>query len=172
MWTTPKGCPLCPTGPKDTTTAPAGIAPANRPSRPRPARWALDPARPAGLLYEGARDIVPGRRDDQARSGRVHIEISTRHGGLGPEQQSYLHDKAEKLLKYFGRLMAIEVAVDHLKHAFVATEEGPTPEAAMDQCVHKIEHQLRRYKERVQHHKGDVTHGDISPRSPEPPEPA
>jgi putative sigma-54 modulation protein len=116
----------------------------------------------------------------------VHIEISTRHGGLEPEQQSYLHDKAEKLLKYFGRLMAIEVAINHLKnawqveilvsaehkHDFVAIEDGPTPEAAMDQCVHKIEHQLRRYKEKVQHHKGDVTHGDLSPRSPNLPEPS
>ena len=25
----------------------------------------------------------------------------------------------------------------------------------MDQCVHKIEQQLRQYKERVQNHKGD-----------------
>ena len=79
----------------------------------------------------------------------MQIEISTRHGGLGLEQQSYLRDKAEKLLKYFGRLMAIEVAVDHIKHAwqveirvsaehkhdFFASEEGVTPEAAMDQCV-------------------------------------
>jgi len=103
----------------------------------------------------------------------VQIEISTRHGELGADQQRYLHDKAEKLLKYFGRLMAIEVAVDHMKHAweveilvsaehkhdFVARESGSTPEAAMDACVHKIEHQLRRYKERVQHHKGDITYG-------------
>jgi len=109
----------------------------------------------------------------------VQIEISTRHGGLESEQQRYVHDKAEKLLKYFGRLMAIEVAVDHGKHGwdleilvsaehkhdFVAREAGPTPEAAMDRCVHKIEQQLRRYKERVQHHKGDVTHGAPSPRS-------
>ena len=119
----------------------------------------------------------------------MQIEISTRHGGLGLEQQSYLRDKAEKLLKYFGRLMAIEVAVDHVKHAwqveirvspehkhdFFASEEGTTPEVAMDQCVHKIEHQLRRYKERVQSHKGDVALGDVSPLSPdvtEPPEPA
>ena len=29
----------------------------------------------------------------------------------------------------------------------------------MDQCVHKIEQQLRRYKEKVQNHKGDVAHG-------------
>jgi len=106
----------------------------------------------------------------------VQIEISTRHGGLGLEQQSYLRDKAEKLLKYFARLMAIEVAVDHLKHAwqveirvsaehkhdFFASEEGATPEAAMDLCVHKIEQQLRRYKERVQHHKGDMALGEVA----------
>ena len=109
----------------------------------------------------------------------MQIEISTRHGGLGSEQQSYLREKAEKLTKYFGRLMAIEVAVDHGKHGweveilvsaehkhdFVAKEMGSTPEAAMDVCVHKIEEQLRRYKEKVQHHKGDVTHAGPSPRS-------
>jgi putative sigma-54 modulation protein len=109
----------------------------------------------------------------------VQIEISTRHGGLAPEQQQYLHDKAEKLLKYFGRLMAIEVAADHSKHGweveilvsaehkhdFVAREASSTAEGAMDLCVHKIEQQLRRYKERVQHHKGDVTHGGPAARS-------
>lgn len=119
----------------------------------------------------------------------MHIEITTRHGGLGADQQTYLHEKAEKLLKYFGRLMQIEVEVEHLKHSwqveifvsaehkhdFVAREEGPTPEAAMDQCVHKIEHQLRRYKERVQHHKGDVALSDGPTELPdlsEPPKPA
>jgi putative sigma-54 modulation protein len=115
----------------------------------------------------------------------VQIAISTRHGSLGPDQQSYLQEKAEKLQKYFGRLMSIEVEVEHQKHAwqveiqvsaehkhdFVAREEGPTPEAAMDQCVHKIEHQLRRYKERVQSHKGDVSHGELAPHVATPPEP-
>jgi len=110
----------------------------------------------------------------------VQIEISTRHGDLSPEQHRHLHDKAEKLCKYFGRLMAIEVAVAHgkqawdveilvsaeHKHDFVAREQGPTPESAMDQCVHKIENQLRRYKEKVQNHKGDVSHqGGGEPRS-------
>jgi putative sigma-54 modulation protein len=75
--------------------------------------------------------------------------------------------------------MAIEVAADHAKHGwvveilvsaehkhdFVARETSSTPESAMDLCVHKIEHQLRRYKERVQHHKGDVTHGGPPARS-------
>ena len=99
----------------------------------------------------------------------MHIEISSRHGSLAPEQHTHIHDKAEKLQKYFGRLMAIEVAVTHVHHAwdveilvsaehkhdFVAKEHGPNPQTAMDLCVHKIEEQLRRYKERVQHHKGD-----------------
>ncbi len=111
------------------------------------------------------------------------IEITARHGELSSEQQQYLHDKAEKLLKYFGRLMAIEVKAEHGKHAwdveilvsaehkhdFVARENGLTAEVAMDQCVHKIEQQLRRYKEKVQHHKGDVTHGGLPPRSSEQP---
>lgn len=106
----------------------------------------------------------------------MQIEISTRHGGLDAEQQRYLHEKAEKLQKYFGRLMAIEVAVDHVKHAwdieilvsaehkhdFVARETAGTPQAAMDACVHKIEHQLRRYKEKVQNHKGDVPQGGVA----------
>jgi putative sigma-54 modulation protein len=115
----------------------------------------------------------------------VQIEISTRHGGLEQDQLSYLQEKAEKLQKYFGRLVAIQVVVDHVKHAwqveilvsaehkhdFVAREDSATPQAAMDLCVHKIEHQLRRYKERVQSHKGDVTHEGITPRSPDEIEP-
>ena len=109
----------------------------------------------------------------------MQIEISIRHGELDVGQHNYLHDKAEKLQKYFARLMAIEVAVDHVKHAweieilvsaehkhdFVAKDVGTTSEAAMDVCVHKIEQQLRRYKEKVQHHKGDVTHAGPTPRT-------
>ena len=103
----------------------------------------------------------------------MQIEISTRHGVLAAEQSRYLHEKAEKLSKYFERLMAVEVAVEHGKHSwqveirasaehkhdFFAKEEGPTPETAMDSCVHKVEEQLRRYKDRVQHHKGDPSLG-------------
>jgi putative sigma-54 modulation protein len=115
----------------------------------------------------------------------VQIAISTRHGALGPDQQAYLQEKAEKLVKYFGRLMAIEVAVDHLKnawqveirvsaehkHDFFASAQTPTVEASMDQCVHKIEQQLRKYKEQVSIHKGEVAHGGTSPEAPGLPEP-
>jgi putative sigma-54 modulation protein len=108
----------------------------------------------------------------------VQIEISTRHGELSAAQQKHLGEKAEKLTK-FGRLMAIEISAAHEKnaweveilvsaehkHDFVAREVGPTPETAMDQCLHKIETQLRRYKEKSQSHKGDVPQGGYPSRS-------
>ena len=116
----------------------------------------------------------------------MQIEISIRHGALDAGQHQYLHEKAEKLLKYFSRLMAMEVAADHVKHAseieilvsaehkhdFVARESGATPAAAMDACVHKIEQQLRKYKERVQHHKGEATLGGSSFLESESPQPS
>ncbi len=109
----------------------------------------------------------------------MHIEITARHGSLEPEQTTHIHDKAQKLLKYFDRLMAIEVEVDFRKndcqvevfvsaehkHDFLARESADTPEAAMDVCVHKVEQQLRRYKERIQHHKGDLPQGGSGPGS-------
>ena len=114
----------------------------------------------------------------------MQIEISTLHGVLGQDQHAYIHAKAEKLTKYFARLMAIEVAVVHSKnawkveirvsaehkHDFFASETGVTPEAAMDQCEHKIEQQLRKYKEQFQNHKGEATVGDAIPDLVEPPD--
>jgi putative sigma-54 modulation protein len=111
---------------------------------------------------------------------RVQIEITARHGTLEPNQQAYLNEKAQKLLKYFDRLMAIEIEADQQKndwlveifvsaehkHDFVARETASSPEAAMDQCVHKIENQLRRYKEKIQHHKGDIPQGGTGPNLP------
>ena len=117
----------------------------------------------------------------------MRIEISIRHGGLAPEQHDYLHDKAEKLLKYFGRLMEIEVAVDHHKHAwqveilvsaehkhdFVAASRDRPRKRPWTCASTRSKHQLRKYKEKVQHHKGDTALGEMAPASPdlaEPPE--
>lgn len=101
----------------------------------------------------------------------MQIEISTRHGELTDPQRAHIHEKAEKLKKYFARLMAIHVAVEQLKHSwqveilisaehkhdFVAIHDASTPEGAMDVCAHKIEEQLRRYKEKIQGHKGETS---------------
>lgn len=115
----------------------------------------------------------------------MQIQITSRHGNLGPEQQAFLTEKAGKLQKYFVRLMAIAVQVDlqkkdwtveiqvsaEHKHDFVARETGATLEAAADSCVHKLETQLRKYKEKVQNHKNATPQGGTSPDRPDLPEP-
>lgn len=108
----------------------------------------------------------------------MQISISTRNGELTPAQRERLEEKAQKLTK-FGRLMSIEIAVlqekaawnvefqvsaEH-KNDFVAAETGPTLEAAADQGLHKIEAQLKRYKEKIQNHKGDVPQSGLPSRS-------
>lgn len=105
----------------------------------------------------------------------MQIEISTRHGELEPAQHAHIRLKAEKLTKYFNRLMAIQVAVESIKHSwqveilisaehkhdFVAVQQAATVEEATDLCARKIEQQLRRYKEKIQHHKGDPSASSI-----------
>ena len=116
----------------------------------------------------------------------MHIEISTRHGlSLDSKQHDHVQNKAEKLLKYFNRLMEIEVVVDHQKnqwtveliasaehkHDFVARGDAPTLESAMDHVSHMVEQQIRRYKDRVQDHRDEIPQGGTSPTRPDLPEP-
>lgn len=155
----------------------------------KPSGRALDPEPPTELRFNAVWDQTQagGKEDGKLRRGRVQIQIITRHGSLAPNQQAYLNEKAGKLLKFYERLMAIEVEVDHQKHEwqvellvsaehkhdFVARETASTPEAAMDLCLHKLEMQLRRYKEKVQDHKNAMPHGGTSlshPDLPDPPE--
>jgi putative sigma-54 modulation protein len=97
----------------------------------------------------------------------VQISISARHGHLSEATQAKIVAKLEKLPKYFERLTAVEftvnlehkdapsvdlrVSAEH-KHDFVATEQAPELMAAVDCAVHKVEQQLRKYKEKVQDH--------------------
>ncbi len=107
----------------------------------------------------------------------MQVSISTRHGRLSEATQEKLRGKAEKLARFFDRLMAIEVVVDltdeqqpkvdvnvsaEHKHDFVAHERGENLLGVMEACVQKIEQQLRKYKERVQerHRNPDVRRAD------------
>ena len=100
----------------------------------------------------------------------MQINVSTRHGHLSESSQEKIRAKLEKMTRLFERLSAIEVTVDlehkdapHVdlrvsaehKHDFVATESGGDLMTVIDGAVHKIEQQLRKYKQKVQdHHKG------------------
>jgi putative sigma-54 modulation protein len=103
----------------------------------------------------------------------VQVQISTRHGHLSDTSQERIAAKAEKLLRIFDRLTAIEIIVDltdsnapqvdakvsaEHKHDFVAHDQSDELMASVDTVIHRIEQQLRKYKEKVQERH----------RSPEP----
>src|SRR5207244_8780536 len=101
------------------------------------------------------------------RSILVQIKISARHGHLSEPAQQMIREKAEKLLHYFDRLTMIEVTLDlhedhkaaeflvsaEHKHDFVAREVNGELQVAVDLALHKLEAQLRRYKEKIQDHR-------------------
>jgi putative sigma-54 modulation protein len=106
----------------------------------------------------------------------VQTKISVRHGHLEADAQSYIREKAEKLLRFFERLTYIEVTVDlkneyptveilaraEHKHDFVASESNADLMAAVDLVEHKIETQIRRYKEQIQDHRRTPSVGEVA----------
>ena len=99
----------------------------------------------------------------------MQIKISARHGHLSEATQEKLQAKLEKLTRLFDRLTEVELTVDlqdpgrtevelrvnaEHKHDFLAKEADGEFMAAVDGAVHKLEQQLRKYKEKVQEHRG------------------
>ena len=95
----------------------------------------------------------------------MQVQISTRHGHLSDASQQRITAKAEKLLRIFDRLTAIEIIVDltdssaprvdakvsaEHKHDFVAHDQSDELMTSVDTVVHRLEQQLRKYKEKVQ----------------------
>ena len=95
----------------------------------------------------------------------MQIQITMRHGHVSDATQEKIRGKVERLTRYFERLTLIEVLVDlerrevpridlkvaaEHKHDFVATEQSASLMAALDGVIHKLEQQLRKYKEKVQ----------------------
>lgn len=100
----------------------------------------------------------------------MQINVTTRHGHLNEATQEKFTSKAEKLLKLFDRLTSIEIVVDlkdthkprvdvnvsaEHKHDFVSHDQGDNLIAVFDSALHKMEQQLRRYKDKVQHRNRD-----------------
>jgi putative sigma-54 modulation protein len=106
----------------------------------------------------------------------VQIKISVRHGHINEDTQRYIREKAEKLLRFFERLTSIDVTVDlkaenatveilaraEHKHEFVATESNSDVLAAVDLVEHKLEGQIRRYKEKIQDHRRTPSVGEVA----------
>jgi ribosome hibernation promoting factor len=101
----------------------------------------------------------------------VDIKIAARHGSLSPITQERISAKVEKLTRLFERLTEIVVAINlekqdqievnlrvsaEHKHDFVSSETSGELMSALDGAMHKIEQQLRKYKDKIQkHHRGE-----------------
>ncbi len=106
----------------------------------------------------------------------MQVALSCRHGSIDSDLQSYISRKAEKLLKYFERVTAIEVTLDfesdrvkaeilvdaEHKHNFVASDTGSEPGPTFDKALSKMEQQIRKYKEKLQDHRRDRPLNEIA----------
>lgn len=114
----------------------------------------------------------------------MQVAIACRHGSIKPDLNEYIRTKSEKLLTYFERVTSIQVTLDfdsdrvkaeilvdaEHKHNFVAAAEGSEAGATFDQTLHKMEQQIRKYKEKLQDHRRDRPMNEIV--AAEPPEEA
>lgn len=107
----------------------------------------------------------------------MEVQISTRHGSISEPTQNLIKSKVDKLNRIFDRLTAIHITVDlekadtpqvdlfvsaGNKHDFPASHTSNDLFGSVDQVVHKVEQQLRKFKERIQDH-----HKPASPPKPE-----
>ena len=107
----------------------------------------------------------PGMPLDPRRPPAVQIKVSARHGHLSDDHQREIRQRTEKLLHFFDRISMIEVTVDlgdklrkkveilvdaEHKHDFVAHDEHEDLIGAVELAVVRIQHQIHRYKEKIQ----------------------
>ncbi len=100
----------------------------------------------------------------------MQVNLTGRHGTIHDDDQTYIKSKAEKLLTYFERVTQIDVTVsfensevevellvdtEH-RHNLVASARGEEASQTFDAALHKMEQQIRKYKEKLQDHRRDV----------------
>ena len=112
----------------------------------------------------------------------MQVAITSRHGTISPSAHEHITRKSEKLLTYFDRVTAINVTVDFSsdrvsveilvdaehRHDLVARETGETGDNVIpvfDAALHKMEQQVRKYKEKIQDHRRDPALSEIAEAS-------
>ncbi len=118
------------------------------------------------------REIAVNLLTRQPGVARVQIKISTRHGSISEPTQDLIRSKVDKLNRLFERLTAIHVTVDlekadepvvdlqvsaEHKHDFQASYTSGDLFGSVDQVVHKVEQQIRKYKTKIQGHNRPST---------------
>jgi putative sigma-54 modulation protein len=103
----------------------------------------------------------------------LKIVIAGRHADVTDSMKAYAREKVEKLRKFFDRATLARVAMDRERDVFraeilfevprgvslVGKAEAPDMFAACDLAEQKLAGQLRRYKQRLQDHRGPRMQG-------------
>ncbi|MBT6156929.1 MAG: ribosome-associated translation inhibitor RaiA [Planctomycetaceae bacterium] len=106
----------------------------------------------------------------------MQVAITCRHGTISDGVRGYIATKSEKLLTYFERVSAIQVTISFEKdrvtseilvdvehrHDFVASDVGDDVTPTFDKALHKMEQQIRKYKEKLQDHRRDLPLNELS----------
>jgi len=106
---------------------------------------------------------------------KVQIDVVNRHGHVSSRMQDYAEKKAERLLRFHGRISRIEIIVDgpheapelemivHLNGSgnLIAKESSDHFNSAMDQMTDKMERQLVKANQKRKNHKGDKPLGEV-----------
>lgn len=102
----------------------------------------------------------------------MQINISTRHGHLSDSARAKVEAKVSKLSRFFDRVSHVDVTIDlkdenspeteillrtESKHDFVAKEKAGNLMSAIEASVHKVEQQIKKYKTKLQDHRGPGT---------------
>lgn len=97
----------------------------------------------------------------------MQVTITARHVDVPANVKEYAQEKAERLLRFYDRIQAIEVIVDNegdefsveilanagARHEFIAKDIGPDTFALIDVTVGKLERQITKHKEMERNHK-------------------
>ncbi len=102
----------------------------------------------------------------------MQVVVTARQMELTTALKDYVHNKVSKAEKYIHREYGVHVILEaHKLHhtaeivvnvkgqQITAKGEGEDMYACIDKAMDKIEQQLRRYKEKLSHHKGSTSVG-------------
>ncbi|WP_437184895.1 ribosome hibernation-promoting factor, HPF/YfiA family [Planctomicrobium sp. SH668] len=108
----------------------------------------------------------------------MQVEITCRHGSIGPDFHEYITRKCSKLLNILERVTSIRVTISYEgdraeveilvdaehKHDFVTShvDLAPVVNATFEAALAKMEQQIRKYKEKVQDHRRDKPLNEIA----------
>ncbi|KKL52654.1 hypothetical protein LCGC14_2283330 [marine sediment metagenome] len=111
----------------------------------------------------------------------MKVSVVARHMHVTQAMKSYAEEKTAKLPRLYNGLQTAVVTFDqeagqHVleivatgkhKSTFVASVRGEDMYGCLDQCIHKLEQQLRRHKDRVRDRQGPPHEQTMVPQRPD-----